>query len=456
MMTINDGMTVLRAALYERVSTEEQAIHGYSIETQIDNLTEYCKAKGHRIVDHYTDEGFSGSLPPLKRPALKRLLEDVQAGKIDIILFTKLDRWFRSVEEYFKVQETLEKHHVEWKAIHEDFNTTSANGRLATTIFLAIAQNEREKSGERVKAVFAHKIKHREACFGGKPPFGYMKQKVNGIPRFVKNPEEQQATEAFWDIMIQTGNLTKAAKHMHDVYGVQYGLTAWSNMIRKDFYCGWYGDIKDFCEAYITREQWQAVLAARPAKRTKTGHVYLFTGMIKCPECGKTLTVTTNPDRKGISYHNYCCRNTNTNVCSWKHHIAEISTEKYLLDHIAELVNLEIEKVNAEKKKAQQKTDHSLPVLKEQLRRLNVMYMSGMASDEEYEQGVSEIKARMAKALKTASSTERNLEPLKQFLAKDFRSAYEKLTPENKRKVWQSVIKEIIVDKNNVIGVKFF
>ena len=143
-------MTILRVACYERVSTEEQALRGYSIETQIDNLTEYCEKAKMKIVDHYTDEGISGAKPPMKRPALKRLLEDVEAGKIDMVLFTKLDRWFRSVQEYFKVQEILERHNVEWKTIHEDYDTTTANGRMAITIFLAIAQNERERTAERI------------------------------------------------------------------------------------------------------------------------------------------------------------------------------------------------------------------------------------------------------------------------------------------------------------------
>ena len=100
-------MGVLRVGCYERVSTEEQALKGFSISAQIDNLEEYCKANKMKIVDHYTDEGISGAKPPLKRPALQRLLEDVAAGKIDMILFTKLDRRFRSVPQYFKVQEIL-------------------------------------------------------------------------------------------------------------------------------------------------------------------------------------------------------------------------------------------------------------------------------------------------------------------------------------------------------------
>lgn len=81
---------VQRAALYERVSTEEQAIRGFSIDAQIDNLTEYCSKNGYKIVDHYTDEGISGAKPPLKRPALKRLIEDVKAGRIDIIMASNI------------------------------------------------------------------------------------------------------------------------------------------------------------------------------------------------------------------------------------------------------------------------------------------------------------------------------------------------------------------------------
>ena len=71
-------MGILRVGLYERVSTTEQSLNGYSIETQISNLEQYWKKNKMKIVDHYTDEGISGAKPPLKRPALKRLLEDVK------------------------------------------------------------------------------------------------------------------------------------------------------------------------------------------------------------------------------------------------------------------------------------------------------------------------------------------------------------------------------------------
>ena len=77
---------ILRAGLFERVSTEEQAKYGFSIQNQVEALEEYCKIKKIKIVDHYCDEGVSAGKPYTKRPEMKRLLEDVQSGKIDIIL----------------------------------------------------------------------------------------------------------------------------------------------------------------------------------------------------------------------------------------------------------------------------------------------------------------------------------------------------------------------------------
>ena len=187
---------IVRVALYGRVSTEEQALKGFSIDAQVDALKEYCEKNSMKIVDIYLDEGISGAKPPLKRPALKRLLEDVESGKIDMILFTKLDRWFRSVKEYFKVQDVLDNNKVEWKAIQENYDTTTANGQMAITIFLAVAQNERDKTAERIKVVLDHKRKNKEACFGGRAtPFGYKKEAdQDGIQRLVKDPETEHCS----------------------------------------------------------------------------------------------------------------------------------------------------------------------------------------------------------------------------------------------------------------------
>ena len=151
-----------RVFAYVRVSTEEQAIHGLSIEAQTAALEIWAKENGHRIVSVYTDAGISARKPASKRPALQELLADAQDGKGDLIIFTKLDRWFRNIAEYYKVQEVLEKYHVDWRTIHEDYDTTTASGRLKINIMLSVAQDEADRTSERIKAVNEMKRQKRD------------------------------------------------------------------------------------------------------------------------------------------------------------------------------------------------------------------------------------------------------------------------------------------------------
>ena len=160
-----------RVALYMRVSTEEQALHGYSLPAQKDALHQYAKDHSMTVVGEYVDEGISGRKSASKRPALARMLRDVEAGKIDQILFIKLDRWFRSVKEYYRVQEVLDRNKVTWRTILEDYNTESADGILKVNIMLSVAQNEAERTGERIKFVLDNKVQKKQVV--GKQPYGY-------------------------------------------------------------------------------------------------------------------------------------------------------------------------------------------------------------------------------------------------------------------------------------------
>ena len=93
-----------RAALYVRVSTQEQKNSGLSVDSQIDALEKYCEEQGYTVAGIYNDAGISARKKYTKRPALLQLLDDCRQCKIDIILFTRLDRWFRAVAGYYEVQ----------------------------------------------------------------------------------------------------------------------------------------------------------------------------------------------------------------------------------------------------------------------------------------------------------------------------------------------------------------
>ena len=104
-------MEMLKVGLYDRVSHDEQALYGDSLRTQKEALRKYAKEKNYIIVGEYTDDGYTAT--QLNRPGLQRLLDDVRAGKIDMILFTKIDRWSRGVRNYYKLQDILDEHKVD-------------------------------------------------------------------------------------------------------------------------------------------------------------------------------------------------------------------------------------------------------------------------------------------------------------------------------------------------------
>lgn len=454
---------ILRAGLYERVSSDEQAKFGFSIKTQVDALDEHCKKNGMKIVDHYTDDGVSGGKAAFKRPEMSRLLDDVMAGKVDIILFTRLDRWFRNVPEYFKVQEILDAHGVQWKAIWEDYDTTTSNGRMAITIFLAIAQNEREKGSERVKVVFDNKIKNREALFNWKSmPFGYTKQlDEDGIPRLVKDPKLEDALATFWDMLLKYENVYKAGNYVNVAYGLHRNMKGWYDVAYKEIYAGRYRGINDYCEPYVPYADWLRIQNRR-VKRAQCGRVYLFAGLIKCPHCGRILTSKSSRQKlasgKAVEYRQYCCKRAEDKLCDYTRHINEQKIEKWLLDNLAVLMQDEIARVSLERTKPKKKPKVSVSKLREQLRRLNVAYMAGNMDDGEYIDQTKELNALIVKAEAEAAQDpgEKDLTGLKAILETDFQSIYQDLEPEDKRRFWRSLIEEIHVnEKPEVTDVDF-
>ena len=426
-------MVVLRAGLYERVSTDEQAKYGYSIKTQIDALEEYCGKNKMKIVDHYTDDGVSGGKAAFRRPEMSRLLDDIKEKKIDMVLFTRLDRWFRNVQEYFKVQEIL-----------------------------AIAQNEREKGAERVRVVFEKKRQNKEAWFGpNSMPFGYTKEPdEDGIMRLVKNPNLQDALQDFWDIAVKYHNVSKAARYVNSVYGLSRTKKMWFDIAHNEIYTGTYRGVEEYCEPYVSKEDWET-LQTRSIKKAQGDRVYLFTGLIKCPVCGSSLAsgYCTKPGRNGErkEYRSYRCRNREINLCENRSSISELKTEQWLLDNLDELLRDEIARVELERTKPKKKPKTDVAALREKLRRLEVVYMAGNKSDAEYLAETAEIKEQIKKVEleKAEEPDETDIEALKAVLETDFRGIYETLEPEDKRRFWRGLIKEIHVSGNGVKSVDF-
>ena len=147
----------MRVAGYARVSTQEQKLHGVSVAAQEQALADWAAEHGHEYVGCYNDAGISARSRYTKRPELLRLLQDVQAHRVELIIFTKLDRWFRNVGDYYEIQRVLDDCGVAWKAIWEDYETETASGRLKVNIMLSVAQDEADRTSERLKQTNAYR-----------------------------------------------------------------------------------------------------------------------------------------------------------------------------------------------------------------------------------------------------------------------------------------------------------
>src|SRR3981189_2560126 len=165
----------VRCAIYTRVSTDQGLEQDFnSLDAQYDASQAYIRSQAHAgwslLRAKYDDGGFSGG--KTERPALQRLLQDVQAGKVDVIVVYKVDRLTRSLADFAKLVELFDTHKVSFVSVTQQFNTTTSMGRLTLNVLLSVAQFEREVTSERIRDKIAAS-KRKGLWVGGMAPLGY-------------------------------------------------------------------------------------------------------------------------------------------------------------------------------------------------------------------------------------------------------------------------------------------
>lgn len=174
----------LKAVGYVRVSTDEQAREGQSLEVQASRVAAYCEAKGWELLRTYRDEGESGK--SLARPGIQTLIEDLKSNGVDVVVIVKLDRLTRSIRDLGSLIDDLFKG-VALASVEESLDSSTANGRMVMNLLGSVAQWEREVIGERTKAVLDHKAEKGEHV--GRIPYGF---RIGESGKLIENPEEIQ------------------------------------------------------------------------------------------------------------------------------------------------------------------------------------------------------------------------------------------------------------------------
>jgi site-specific DNA recombinase len=165
----------IRCAIYTRVSDDQGLEQEFnSLDAQYDAAQSYIHSQAHAgwhlLPDKYDDGGFSGGTTD--RPALQHLLDDVRAGRVDLIVVYKIDRLTRSLADFAKLVELFDSQNVSFASVTQPFNTTSSIGRLTLNVLLSFAQFEREIASERIRDKIAAS-KRKGIWVGGPIALGY-------------------------------------------------------------------------------------------------------------------------------------------------------------------------------------------------------------------------------------------------------------------------------------------
>ncbi len=459
-------MKKIRCALYDRVSTDLQVRDGLSLDAQRETLTNYAKAHGYEIAGYYSDEGITARKKMQNRKELLRLLDDVKADKIDLILVTKLDRWFRNIKDYHNTQAILEQHNCNWKTIFEEYDTSTANGRFAINIMLSVNENECDRDSDRIKEVFAYKRRNGEILSGAHASYGY---KVEN-KKFVKDETTRHIVDDFFEHFFTFYSKRKTVNYIMEKYGdLAPAETTLMYMFKNPVYYGHAYDKDNFCEGYITKEQFQKIKEVGSLKiYSGSNEPYIFSGLIKCPVCGHNFAGYQHKTKKasGKVYVSpvYHCKQKQRSklLCTGGIDIYETTVEKYLLanveNKIQELLDLQMEFRLKLQKDTGKDPQAELNKLRSELNRLNILFQKGRITEEYYDAQYSELSDKICmceRTLDTASG--RAVEPILSAFSGNWKEAYLQLDKEHKQAFWHDKIESIQInpDTHKLCGFNF-
>lgn len=452
---IDEG--IKRAALYARVSTEEQAMHGVSLEAQKERLTQYAEENGLTVVDLYVDEGISARKRYTRRPEFMRMLDDVRAGKIDVVLFVKLDRWFRSISDYYEVQSILDKYNVYWVATEEDYDTTTANGRLALNIKLAIAQDESDRTSERIKFVFSNMVKDGRVI-SGQVSLGFAIEDK----RIVIDEEKAAIVRDMFDRYIDCRSIKATARYLLEKYGLSLDINNIRRMLTHSWYIGEAYGIKDWCPAIVDERTFRlagSILETKSARYdgTRSDRVYLFTGIMFCGCCGKRMSTYTcsNKNTDGTvrqSFIYYRCPAHTLRRCEMNKQFNQEKLEQWLVQNLRSEIdrhNVEVTKQTAAARPRLNDTSR----ITAKLEKLKDLYLNDLITREMYEKDYVALKSALDEAERLQTEPAPTLiDPVPYG---DFAKSYNSLTEESKKAFWSRTLKKITAYPTGTFKVEF-
>lgn len=462
---------ILKTGIYLRVSTEEQAKEGFSINAQKEKLTSYAKVNDWEIVDYYIDDGISAK--NLKdRPNINRLIDDVKSGKVNNVLVYKLDRLTRSVKDLINLIELFEEYNCSFNSLTEKLDTTNAVGRMFIKIIGIFAEFERENLAERVS--FGYEQKTREGNYTntqGVNGYDYIVGKGN----LVVNNQEKEIVNRIYEMYLSGTSMLKIAKtfnreNVPSKRGGYWSQSTIKSILTNPLYVGKirYGVAKKLenrafevdgeQETIIDEDTFnrvQELITKRKkynSKKYPSENAY-FSTVLRCAKCGARFHPK-QQKQNGKYYITYYCNNKQTAKCD----CAGISHNKVLTEFEEYINNFKLDKnidiTPVDNSKEQiSKLLIELDTLERKRKRLQQLFIDEQLTNEDYSQMTKQIeisKISITESIEKLSVEKEdiNFDAIKNIII-DLRKNWDNLDTSLRNSFINQFIKYITLDIND-------
>lgn len=451
--------TIVRCAIYPRKSKQNDKSE--SMEVQISMCEDYIKQNYENYTISLYDKDYGVTGHSIKaRKDFQRMMQDIKNGEIDIVVIQRYDRIARNTRDFCNLYHDMEKSGCNLVSVSQMIDTSTPYGKKFMYDLASTAELEWALNSER------HKDVNRYARMRGKcnlspyaMPFGYKAEIIDGMRRMVidkeKEPIVRDAIDHYRKYQVKQGT----TRYINEKYGLNLSHSFMQRLTSCEFYYGKYRENENYCEPYITKEEFEELHRISKSKMktyTRDEKYFLFTGLLRCPRCGRKMESQSQMQPSGWRYHYYrCYAPYRSGLCNFRGNVNERYIESYLLDHVLE----DLEKFEKDINSVQEKQQNTVDVekYKKEMERLTNAYVKGRINESYYDEEYARLKELVDESeSKKRTGKKTNIESMRKIFSENWKSSYLLLDRQNRKAFWQSIIDHIELNEDKTVKGVFF